>query len=148
MPRLNMTTGGCPLRFGLCASDVEVLRRLRDWGYDYAEIGARALMPFEHQRAFAVAKARLAESSVPIEALAGFVPGSVPVVGPTVDWDQVRRYLETTMGRAADVGVRVINWGSAESRRVPMGWPMSRAWEQLERAAGRVADLAEAANVG
>jgi sugar phosphate isomerase/epimerase len=135
------------VRFGLCASDPEVLSQLRDWGYDYAEIGARALVPFDDQRAFAEAKARLAESSVPIEALAGFVPGSVPVVGPNVDWERVRGYLETTINRAAEVGVQVINWGSAESRRVPPGWPMSRAWEQLERAAGRVADLSEAAGV-
>ncbi len=135
------------MRFGLCTGDLEVIRQVVDWGYDYAEIGARTVVPFEDERAFAAVKARLHASGVPIEALAGFIPGSLRIVGPTVDWDQVRSYLETTIGRAAEVGVKVINWGSAESRRVPPGWPMSRAWEQLERAAGLIADLAETAGI-
>lgn len=135
------------MRFGLCTSDPDLIARLPDLGYDYAEIGARALLPFEDAGAFALARARLLGTGVPIEALSGFVPGTVKVVGPDVDADAARRYLETTIGRAAEVGVRVINWGSAESRRVPNGWPMSRAWAQLEQAAALVADLADRAGI-
>jgi sugar phosphate isomerase/epimerase len=135
------------MRFGLCASDPDVIRRLPTWGYDYAEIGARALVPFEGDRAFTAVKSRLLDAGTPIEALAGFIPGTVRVVGPSVDWAAVRGYLETTIGRAAEVGVKAINWGSAESRRVPSGWPTSRAWEQLERVAGIIADLATSAGI-
>ncbi len=135
------------MRFGLCTGDPAVLSQLGEWGYDYAEIGARVLVPFEDEAAFAPVRARLRSAGVPIEALAGFIPWSVPVVGPGVDWPGVRRYLETTLNRAAEVGVGVVNWGSAESRRVPPGWPMSRAWEQIERAATLIADLAAAAGV-
>lgn len=135
------------MRFGLCNGDPETIRQLRNWGFDYAEIGARTVVPFEDDLSFAAIKARLLDGGTPIEGMAGFIPGTVRVVGPTVDWDDVRRYLETTIGRAAELGVKVINWGSAESRRVPPGWPMSRAWEQLERAAALIADLAAAANV-
>ena len=135
------------MRFGLCASDPDVIKQLPAWGYDYAEIGARALVPFESDRVFAAAKARLLDGGTPIEALAGFIPGTVRVVGPEVDWEAVRGYLETTVGRAAEVGVKVINWGSAESRRVPAGWSTSRAWEQLERVAGIIADIAARSDI-
>ncbi len=135
------------MRFGLCTGDLDVIRQAVDWGYDYVEIGARTVVPFEDERAFATVKSRLQATGTPIEAMAGFIPGSLRIVGPSVDWDQVRRYLETTIGRASEVGVTVINWGSAESRRVPDGWPMSRAWEQLEHAAAMIADLAEAAGI-
>ncbi|MBX6770356.1 MAG: sugar phosphate isomerase/epimerase [Chloroflexi bacterium] len=135
------------VRFGLCASDLKVIEQAHDWGYDYVEIGARVLVPFEDARAFAPIKARLRASGMPIEALAGFIPGSVPIVGPSVDPARVRRYLETTIERAAEVGVQVINWGSAESKRVPPGWPFSRAWEQIEQTAALIADLAAAAGV-
>jgi D-psicose/D-tagatose/L-ribulose 3-epimerase len=135
------------MRFGLCTGDVEVIQQLRDWGYDYAEIGARVVVPFESDRTFADVKQRLVDTGTPIEAMAGFIPGSIRIVGPTVDQGQVRGYLETTISRAAEVGVKVINWGSAESRRVPPGWSMSRAWEQIERTAELIADLAEAAGI-
>lgn len=135
------------MRFGLCTGDPALIERLPALGYDYAEIGSRVLLPFDSDGEFAPVRDRLRATGVPIEALSGFVPGSVKVVGPEVDWAGVRRYLETTIGRAAEVGVRVINWGSAESRRVPPGWPTSRAWEQLERAAGLVAELAARADV-
>jgi len=79
------------VRFGLCASDPAVLRRLAEWGYDYAEIGATALVPFEDEGSFAARKANLASCGVPIEALAGFIPGSVPIIGPSVDDGQVQR---------------------------------------------------------
>jgi D-psicose/D-tagatose/L-ribulose 3-epimerase len=117
------------------------------WGFDYAEIGARALVPFEDAGAFAAAKARLTESGTPIEALSGFVPASVPVIGPAVDWRQVRAYLDTTINRAAEIGVKVINWGSVQSRFVPPDWPLSRAWSQIEQVAGQITSLAEAAGV-
>jgi sugar phosphate isomerase/epimerase len=135
------------VRFGLCTGDVEVIRQLRDWGYDYAEIGARTVVPFEDNRAFASAKAQLLDTDIPIEGMAGFVPEAVPVIGPRVDWGQVRGYLETTMSRAAEVGVKVINWGSVDSRRVPPGWPFSRAWEQIEQAADLIAEIAEETGV-
>jgi sugar phosphate isomerase/epimerase len=130
------------VRFGLCASNIAVIRQLGDWGYDYAEIGATALVPFEGEAAFAPRKADLLGAGVPIEALAGFIPGSVPIIGPKVDWRQVHGYLDTTIGRAAEVGVKAINWGSAVSRWVPDGWPMSKAWEQIERASLLIAELA------
>jgi sugar phosphate isomerase/epimerase len=135
------------MRFGLCTGDVEIVRQLGSWGYDYAEIGGQTVLPFENDQTFAAVKTRLIDSGVPIEGLAGFIPGSVPVIGPNVDWAQVRGYLETTVGRAAELGVKAINWGSVASRRVPPGWPMSRAWEQIEHAAGLIADVAARSGV-
>jgi sugar phosphate isomerase/epimerase len=135
------------VRFGLCAGDLEILRRLGDWGYDYAEIAGPALLPFEGDRAFAARKVEIGDTGIPIEALAWFIPGSVPVIGPKVDLGLVRGCLETTIGRAAEVGVKVINWGSVASRRVPEGWPMSKAWSQIERAAALIAEIAEAVDV-
>jgi sugar phosphate isomerase/epimerase len=135
------------MRFGLCAGTLDVLHHLASWGYDYAEIGGSTVVPFEDDHAFASIRTRLLDIGVPIEALAGFVPGSVPVIGPKVDSAQVRGYLETTIGRAAEVGVKIINWGSVVSRRVPDGWPMSKAWEQIEQTAALIADIAAMSRV-
>ncbi len=135
------------MRFGLCTGAVEVIRQLPAWGYDYADVGGRTVVPFESDRAFAEVKAQLLDTGVPIEGMGGFIPENVRIVGPDVDWALVRGYLETTIGRAAELGVKAINWGSAPSKRVPSGWSMSRAWEQIERAAGLIAGIAEAAGL-
>ncbi|MGH2457914.1 MAG: sugar phosphate isomerase/epimerase family protein [Chloroflexota bacterium] len=135
------------MRFGLCTGDVEVIRQLPALGYDYADVGGRTVIPFESEAAFAAVKARLRDTDVPIEGMGGFIPESVRIVGPEVDWARVRGYLETTIGRAAALGVKAINWGSAPSKHVPPGWPMSRAWAQIERAGDLIAALAEAAGV-
>ena len=135
------------MRFGLCAGSLDVLRQMAAWGYDFAEIGGSTILPFENDRAFAVVRDQLGDADIPIEALAGFIPGSVPIVGPSVDSGQVRGYLETTISRAAELGVTVINWGSATSRRVPDGWPMSKAWGQIERTAELIADIAATSGV-
>lgn len=130
------------MRFGLCAGDPEILSRLPEWGYDYAEISGPALLPFESDRTYQAQRAKLKNLEIPIEALAWFIPGSVPVIGPKVDAQPLRDYLVTTISRAADLGVTVINWGSVASRRVPAGWPMSRAWQQIESAAALIAEIA------
>ncbi|HEX5414797.1 MAG TPA: sugar phosphate isomerase/epimerase family protein [Chloroflexota bacterium] len=131
------------MRYGLCTGDPLILRQLSEWGYDYAEIGARTLLPFDDEATFAPQRAALRQAGMSIEAMAGFIPESVPVIGSEVDWARVREYLTTTLGRAAEVGVKVVNWGSVQSRRVPPGWPMSRAWEQIERAASLIAEIAQ-----
>jgi len=43
--------------------------------------------------------------------------------------------------------VKALNWGSARSRWVPDVWPMSRAWQQIERAAEQIAALAAASEI-
>jgi sugar phosphate isomerase/epimerase len=70
------------VRFGLCAGDLEILSRLRGWGYDYAEIAGPALLPFESDQTYRGQKAKLQDLDIPIEALAWFIPGSAPVIGP------------------------------------------------------------------
>ena len=130
------------MRLGLCTSDLDRIDRLDQMGYDYADIGARVLLPTEPESAFASIRARLRAAPVPVEALTGFLPGEMKIVGPSVDWPRVIGYLETTLGRAAEVGVRVVNWGSWQSRIVPEGFSFARAFEQLEQFGRIVGDIA------
>jgi D-psicose/D-tagatose/L-ribulose 3-epimerase len=129
------------MEFGLCASDPARMRAARDWGFDYVEIGARAVVPFESDAAWAARKRELEDTGARTTHLAGFIPAEARFVGPDVDWGRVRGYLESCVGRAAEVGVRTFNWGSAPSKSVPTGWPLSKAHEQIERCANLIADV-------
>jgi D-psicose/D-tagatose/L-ribulose 3-epimerase len=127
--------------FGLCASDQARMAAARDWGYDYVEIGARAVAPLEPDQAWPARKRQLEDIGATITHLAGFIPAEARFVGPEVDWGRVRGYLESCVGRAAELGVRTFNWGSAPSKSVPLGWPFSKAFEQIERCAHLIADV-------
>ncbi|HEV8634987.1 MAG TPA: TIM barrel protein [Chloroflexota bacterium] len=129
--------------FGLCASAPERMRAARDWGFDFVEIGARAVVPFEPGAAWHPQRRMLEDTGATITHLAGFVPVEVPLIGPDVDWVRFRDYVDTVVGRAAEVGVRTYNWGSAVAKKVPDGWSYSRAFEQLEREAHVIADAME-----
>jgi hypothetical protein len=73
------------VRFGLCTGDLGRIDRLDQLGYDYADIGASTLLPFAPEREFAPIRERLRGAPVRAEALGGFIPGNLKVVGPTVD---------------------------------------------------------------
>ena len=130
------------MRLGLCTGDLARIERLDQLGFDYAELSARALVPFAPEAEFAPIRDRLRGAPVRAEALGGWLPGNIKIVGPAVDWPRVAEYVEVTMRRAAEVGVEIISWGSAESRLVPTGYSFARAFEQLERFGQLAADLA------
>jgi sugar phosphate isomerase/epimerase len=127
--------------FGLCAIDLERLGSARAWGYDYVEIGSANVAPLEPDGAWHPRRRQLEDTGARITHMATFIPASVRVVGPDVDWARVRAYLETCVGRAAEVGVRTFTLGSSGSRNVPPGWAYSHAFAQLERATHTIADV-------
>lgn len=135
------------MRFGLCTSDLGLIERADEFGLDYIDIGARAFQPYSDDAAYAPIGRRLRRAPVPVEAVGGFLPADLKIVGESVNWDDVRRYLNVVISRAAEAGVKVINWGSAGSRNIPAGFSPARAWGQLEQFCHLVADIAEPADV-
>ena len=129
------------MQFGLCATDPERIAGARAWGYDYVEIGSANVAPLEGDAAWHPRRRQLEDTGARITHMATFIPASVRIVGPDVGWARVRAYLETCVGRAAEVGVRTFTLGSSGSRNVPSGWAYSRAFAQLERAAHTIADV-------
>ena len=48
-----------------------------------------------------------------------------------MDYGKIEEYLDKALGRAAQLGVKVIVLGSPKSKNVPEGYPMDKAWSQL-----------------
>jgi sugar phosphate isomerase/epimerase len=135
------------MRFGFCTSDESRVEGLARAGFDYLERGAAAFLPFEHEETWVPVRDRMRRAPIPTEAIAGFIPGHLKVTGPEVDRAALQRYLEIVVGRAAEVGVQIINWGSGPSRHVPPGWSLRAAWDQLETFCHQAADVAGPAGI-
>lgn len=131
------------MQFGLVTGKLDVIRQAGGWGFDYVEVMGALLIPLEPDSAWHPRRRELQDAGARISNLAGFIGGEARFVGPVVDWGRTRDYVETIVGRGAELGVDVFNWGSPMSKSVPLGWPYSKAFEQVERAANLIADVVQ-----
>jgi D-psicose/D-tagatose/L-ribulose 3-epimerase len=136
------------MRFGVCGSmvahqpdgsGVEVVEQIREIGYDYIELSLAHLAALPEGE-FAALRRRVEASGLACEACNNFFPRAVRLTGPEVHEVQVRDYLRHAVGRAAELGVRVIVFGSSAAKTVPAGFPMYRAWQQVVTASHLAAD--------
>jgi sugar phosphate isomerase/epimerase len=69
-------------------------------------------------------------------------PASIKVVGPDVDPESIRSYLEDAMSRVRRLGVKIVVFGSGGSRMVPAGFPRAEAYTQFRSAIRMVSETA------
>lgn len=134
------------MKFGCCTS-IDNAQIVADAGYDYLECTLVSLLPEEDEAAFAPVLATYQASPVAVTACNIFLPGSLKVAGPEVDWERVERYVDVALPRAARVGIQTAVFGSGGSRRVPEGFSHKEANQQLVRFLTLVADRAEAVGI-
>lgn len=132
------------MRFGICTG-LDNVNRLAEVGYDYIELGVRnALMPEADESEFKKIKERIAKAPIKPEAYAGFIPRDLRVVGDSVDFQRLSRYVENACRRAKQIGGEVIVYGSSGSRNVEQGYSEERALTQIAEFLDMSADHAEA----
>jgi sugar phosphate isomerase/epimerase len=131
------------MRFGCFTTEIGRIGAMADMGFDYVELGFRVLAPLEDEAAATAAVDRILAAPLRAEALSAFIPPFVglAVVGPAVDRAALRRYSETMLTRAAQVGAKVVTVGMARSRTIPEGFPPQRARDQFRDFLGLVTDL-------
>lgn len=135
------------MRFGVCAGrDKAAL--LAAAGYDYIELGAAAeLVPGENEETWSAKRSLLDQMPLRPEAFNLFVPGSLRIVGPDVDSARLERYVQTTLSRAAQVGGKVIVFGSGGARRIPDGFAREPAERQIVAFLGYCAEASDRTGV-
>jgi sugar phosphate isomerase/epimerase len=129
------------MRFGCCVSPdaIDILARA---GFDFCELPASAVLPFEDDTAALPALRRIADAPLPPEAFNVLVPLQLPLVGPRADLGALRTYLRRAFGRMAQLGGAVVVLGSGGARRLPDDMPRAEALDQLAEALALAADEA------
>lgn len=134
------------MRFGVCVStpaEIEILARA---GYDFCELPARAVLPFEDDVAALDTMRELDAAPLRAESFNSLVPGELPLCGPNADLSALRTYLRRAFSRMAHLGAQVVVLGSGAARHIPEGYPRSDALDQLADALSLASD--EAARAG
>lgn len=119
------------MRFGVCA-ERDKTALLAETGYDYIELSVAADLDPEGLDAADWAARRREIAALPLvcESFNSFVRTG-KIVGPEADPDRLRRYVDTALERAAEVGGKIIVLGSGGARNVPEGYSRETARRQL-----------------
>lgn len=131
------------MRFGACVGTIEQIRVLAHAGYDFCELPAAAVQPFDDDTAALPALHAIAAAPLQPEAFNILVPGSLPMVRANADHGALRAYLRRAFERMVQLGGAVAVLGSGAARRIPDGMDRSAALDQLRDALALAADEAD-----
>ena len=134
------------MRFGCCVTpeQIEIVARA---GFDFCELPARAVMPMDEESAALPALRVLETAPLRAEAFNVLVPRELRLVGPDVDQEALRAYLQRAFRRMKQVGGEVVVLGSGGARQIPDGMPREAALDQLADTLAIAADEAQRAGI-
>jgi D-psicose/D-tagatose/L-ribulose 3-epimerase len=127
------------MRIGYCTNLIatqidgtgsEWIEKGQESGFDYVELPLAQMVDL-NDKEFSSLKEKVGLSGLKCEACNNFFPASIRLTGNDVDYGKTEAYLDKALGRAVQLGVKVIVLGSPKSKNVPEGYPMDKAWSQL-----------------
>ena len=134
------------MKFGLCTK-IDELPLVEKAGFDYIEPTVATVLPDKPDQDFEPVARAVAASRIKAEAFNVFVPGTIKITGPAASLDTLRKYVSVVAPRVARLGGRVIVFGSGGARRVPDGFPMAKAMDQLAAFLDAIAPIAATAKI-
>ncbi len=134
------------MRWG-CCGDLERLETIEAAGYEFIESPVRVLCVDEPPPAADRYCDAIRSSSLTVEALNVFLPGTLPIIGPDVNNDSLRKHVDTIISRISGLGTEIIVLGSGGARMIPEGWDRSTARDQLLAFCNLAADIAGPAGI-
>jgi D-psicose/D-tagatose/L-ribulose 3-epimerase len=105
-----------------------------EMGYGFVELRVSELAPEDAGDGWRATERAVAAAGIPALTYNFFLPPDLPVVGPSVDADRLRRYVARAAERASAMGGRTFVFGSGGARRVPDGFPSDEAMGQYREA--------------
>ena len=134
------------MKFGLCTG-LDGVQLAGKIGFDYIEPAVAALVPDKPDQDFAPALSSMAGSTLKAEAFNCFIPGTLKITGPAANLDGLKQYVAVALPRAAKLGAAVVVFGSGAARRVPDGFPMDKAMDQIAAFLTAIAPIAAASKI-
>ena len=118
------------MRFGCCVGLDKALI-VQDAGYDYIELPVGTVKAESPDSDFEPVLDQVRSLEIVPEAWNCLLPGDLKVTGPEIDKYRMERYLRTAFERIEEIGGEVVVFGSGDARKVPDGFPMDEARDQI-----------------
>ncbi len=140
------------LRLGCCTGSFSgpgdpvgrrILPKLKEAGYDYAELPLFAVMELDEAE-FTALVDEVRACGVPAEACNSFFPGSLRLTGPDRDPAAITAYIKEAFRRIGALGVKRVVFGSAGAKNVPQGYDYGKAFDEIVAVLKEAGPLADA----
>ena len=118
------------IKIGVCGG-ADRVRAAYENGFDYLETGFRDYA--ENEEYFRVLYDELEKYDIPLETANCFIPGSIVVTGPDIDYERIRQFCASGFERSAKLGVKLVVFGSGGSRGIPEGYTYAGAVRDIIR---------------
>lgn len=118
------------MKIGLCTSEKELILLARKVGFDFVEVNASGAVMKDEKYAMLLELSRELPDGF-MYSCNGLIPSDVRLTGPDVDLARVREYASKSFARLASLGVKMLVFGSSAAKRVPEGFSLDKATEQL-----------------
>jgi len=128
------------MKLGVCTS-FDNLKKSADMGFEYIEVGVGSVSSLSEDDFIQLQK-KLDGSPIPINAANVMLPGPFHVTGEAADHLEIKNFLTRAFPRLHAIGCQVVVFGSGGARRLPEGFPMEKAQQQLKDACHMIADIA------
>lgn len=123
---------GCTLSKDLGADhSLENVSKAREVGYDFVECRVASLLPKENGSAFMHAMEHFRNMELPAQVFSLFIPPDLKIVGPNIEHKRLKLFTKTVIQRMHAMGGRVLVFGSGEARKIPEGFPLKDAIQQI-----------------
>ena len=130
------------MEFGCCCA-VDQSEIARTAGFDFIEATVLSLHAGEDANGFQSILSHYQESALPVKSFNIFLPQTLKICGPAVEWMAVTTYVRDALQRVQAVGAHRVVFGSGASRRVPDGFDPDEAQAQLVRFLQMAGETAE-----
>ena len=97
-------------------------------GFDYVELPFSALSALSTEK---VAELRNELKKIPCLACNLFFPPALKIVGPQMDVDGIKTYLQRMLPFAAELGIESLVFGNGGARKIPAGATHESTWANL-----------------
>ena len=119
------------MRFGMCVgNDESKIKLAAESGFDYVESCFSLLAECDDKKLESF-RSELDNYSIKCESVNCFLPGSLKVTGPDVDYNALKEYIEKGISRGVGIGLEKVVFGSSGARDVPDGWSYEEAYRQI-----------------
>ena len=130
------------MKIGICTSDPKQILLAYELGYDFVEVNNKGdVMNDEKYPELLALSKKLPEGF--FYSCNCLLAPSPRITGPDADFDGLREYCEKSFARLAELGVRMIVFGSSDAKRIPEGFSREVATEQIINAVRMFSDIAE-----
>lgn len=127
------------MKYGACVggNDHENILVAAKLGFDYFETNFGTISRSTDDE-FEAFKSTVKKSGIKCEAANNFMPADLPVTGPSVNYDAIKKYIESGMKRGHEVGLKIVVFGSGGARRIPDGFSYAKGIEQMSYFLGQI----------